>query len=182
MTLVPPKILLYITRSAFFLLLFFCHSIRHLTLYRDTAYDNLLPVSATVTSSVPTKSKIQCAGLCRDEVSCNSFFYNDVSRKCLRQRVVYLAPPQVDALPEPGWQYFRLRSGKQLTQGVWMVTAKYEMWTTWKTLEKHSLCKVCRSQLVKTSVCVCVRGCVRACVRVHLNLPFNARLFERKNV
>ena len=100
----------YVPRSNYvvFVVCVFHHSIHQLTLSRDTAYDNLFPKSLNVTSSAPTENKIHYAKLCREEVSCNSFFYNDVSRKCLRQRVVHMAPPPNDALLEAGWQYFRL--------------------------------------------------------------------------
>ena len=104
----------YVLRSNYvvFVVCVFRSSIRQSTLYRDTAYDNLLPKSVTAASSVPSKSHIHCAKLCREDVSCNSFFYNDVSRKCLRQRVVHLAPPPTNSVSEQGWQYFRLGSGK----------------------------------------------------------------------
>ena len=94
---------------------FFPHrpsGVHRLTFRRETTYDNLLPPEAVNPGiALQTRSGIHCAKLCREEEWCNSYFYNDVTRLCLRHRAVYLAPPAIDSLSEAGWRYFRHEPG-----------------------------------------------------------------------
>ena len=86
--------------------------VHRLTFRRETTYDNLLPPEAVnLGIAQQTRSGIHCAKLCREEEWCNSYFYNDVTRICLRHRAVYLAPPAFYSLSEAGWRYFRRESG-----------------------------------------------------------------------
>ena len=90
------------------------NGVHQMTFRRDTAYDNLLPPEAVNQGiALQTRTRIHCAKLCREEEWCNSYFYNDVTRLCLRHRTVYLAPPVIASLSEAGWRYFRHGAGIQ---------------------------------------------------------------------
>ena len=72
------------------------NGVHQLTFRRDTTYDNLLPPEAVNPGiALQTRTRIHCAKMCREEEWCNSYFYNDVTRLCLRHRTVYLAPPAI---------------------------------------------------------------------------------------
>ena len=86
--------------------------VHQLTFRRDTTYDNILPpedVNPGIAQQ--TRNRIHFAKLCREEEWCNSYFYNEVTRFCLRHRTVHLAPPAIASLSEEGWRYFRHGSG-----------------------------------------------------------------------
>ena len=88
--------------------------------FRDEAFDNLLPINFQGSFSAAA-SALNCAALCQNLDWCNSFFYNDVSRQCSAQRMVYKA-----SKPEPdniayGWKYFRLTSGENISRADLLV-------------------------------------------------------------
>ncbi|KAL8578103.1 hypothetical protein ACOMHN_055423 [Nucella lapillus] len=62
-----------------------------------------------MTSKVPIRSLLTCATRCSEQRWCNTFFYNDISKECLRQRMVYEFP--VGVTSAAGWRYFKLISG-----------------------------------------------------------------------
>ncbi|XP_070188743.1 uncharacterized protein [Littorina saxatilis] len=78
---------------------------RHTMWFHDRSYDNLLPLYPTMTSSFVTTSEFQCARSCKDDVTCNSFFYNDVSKTCAPQWLVFVSP--WNTTEGHNWRYYR---------------------------------------------------------------------------
>ncbi|XP_070210125.1 uncharacterized protein [Littorina saxatilis] len=76
--------------------------------HKVSSFDDKFPSTIDVTSAQTVRSKLTCAHLCATEDRCNSFFYNDVIKKCVTQWLVHFA--SWDAVDARGWRYFRLNS------------------------------------------------------------------------
>ena len=104
---------------------FYSQVVQVMTWFRDTSYDDLIPPNATMTSLPVMRSKLECSRTCLTRVSCNSFFYNDVSKTCAPQWLVFVSPENVTL--ESGWRYYRLTTGDQLFCRIFLTCILFDI-------------------------------------------------------
>nr|KAG5702793.1 hypothetical protein BaRGS_001875 [Batillaria attramentaria] len=61
-------------------------------------------------ASFAVKTELQCARSCQGNTSCNSFFYNSVTKQCRLQRYVFVSAAN-STVSDTGSRYYRLMSG-----------------------------------------------------------------------
>ncbi|KAK7491331.1 hypothetical protein BaRGS_00017432, partial [Batillaria attramentaria] len=76
---------------------------------RDVSYDDLSSLDAD-NASFAVQTELQCARSCQGNTSCNSFFYNSVSKQCRLQRYVFVSA-LYSTVVDTGSRYYRLMSG-----------------------------------------------------------------------